>query len=239
MKSIKELSVYRLPSTAKSEVGSRKSEDRFKNGFTLVEIIVVMAIVAIVGLIMVVIFTNTLRGSNKAQILSVIKQNGQAVLENMDKTVRSADHLVCPALDGNSSNTAVVVKNGAYIRYRISKMSEYAAGRVPPACQKNGCILQDSPTKDIDPGTGQLETDSAFILRVCNSTSLMSSANILTDTNSQTGVAVPGGFFTLSKQAGFKAAVTVEFELQPGADALSVVASQIDSVSFQTTIELR
>lgn len=212
---------------------------RTERGFTLVEILVVMAIVAIVGIIMVVIFTNTLRGSNKSQILSVIKQNGQAVLENMNNNIRNADNLVCPTLDGNSSNTAVVVKNGTYTRYRISGMSDYVSGRVPPACQKNGCILQDSPTKDINPDTGQLETDSVFILRVCNSTSLMFLANILTDTNSQTGVLVKSGSFTLSKPAGFKAAVTVAFKLQPGADAPSVIVSQIDPVDFQTTIELR
>lgn len=212
---------------------------RTERGFTLVEILVVMAIVAIVGIIMVVIFTNTLRGSNKSQILSVIKQNGQAVLENMNNNIRNADNSICST---SPSNTLVVVKNGTYIRYRISLPGN---DKVPPACFKNGCIVWDNPTKQIDLQTNQLETDSAFISSVCGSNDPIpragsaDTANILTDTNSQTGVAVPSGSFTLSKPPGFKAAVTVAFELQPGVDAPSIIASQIDPVDFQTTIELR
>ncbi|HBQ50639.1 hypothetical protein A3B42_02535 [Candidatus Daviesbacteria bacterium RIFCSPLOWO2_01_FULL_38_10] len=87
-------------------------------GFTLVEMIMVMAIVAIVGVILVMIFANTLRGSSKAQILSVIKQNGQAVLGTMDNAIRNADNVVCPP-DSTPTDTLVVVKNGIYTRFRF------------------------------------------------------------------------------------------------------------------------
>ena len=45
-------------------------------GFTLIEMIVVVAVLIIMGAILSQIFSNTLRGSNKAQVLSSIKQNG-------------------------------------------------------------------------------------------------------------------------------------------------------------------
>lgn len=87
-----------------------------KKGFTLVEMMVVMAIVAIVGIILVMIFANTLRGSSKAQILSVIKQNGQAVLGVMDNAIRNADNVACISTSGD---TLAVVKNGIYTRFRF------------------------------------------------------------------------------------------------------------------------
>ncbi|MBU0999843.1 prepilin-type N-terminal cleavage/methylation domain-containing protein [Patescibacteria group bacterium] len=222
-----------------------------KKGFTLVEILVVIVIVAIVGTIMVVIFSNTLRGSNKSQILSIIKQNGQSVLENMDKTIRGADNLLCPT-GTDPDVTIVTVKNGIYTRYRIVPASDTSADdKVPKDCiesekSKNGCIVQDHPEKQIiDEVTGELETDAVFIDSVCSSDDPMprsgsdDAANILTDTNVQTGVLIGSGFFTVSKPFGFKAIVTINFVLKPGVSAPQVIASQIDPQTYQTTIELR
>lgn len=191
-------------------------------GFTLVEILVVMAIVAIAGLILVTIFTNTLRGSNKSQILAVIKQNGQSVLEQMDKTVRNADNVVCVSND-NPSTSLVIVKNGIYTRFRF----------IIKTSTTNGSIQQDNPTQSSS------ETLPQFITRVCQYTDPMVSANILTDTNSQTGVSINSGFFAPSPLPGYKTAVTTYFKLWAGTEAPSAIAGQIDPVEFKTTIGLR
>lgn len=231
MKIIREmLSVYGLQTTAKAEVGSRKSEVEFKNGFTLAEVLVVMAIVAIVGTVLVLIFTNTLRGSNKSQILSVMKQNGQAVMDNIDRTIRGSDNVVCP-VSGSSGNTIVVVKNGTYSRYRIARPVDIGLS-APSICittGNNGCIILDNPT----PLASEATT------RLCDPDALMSSAQILTDTNPLTGVEIESGFFTVSKPAGYKAIVNVKFTLESGALVPQVVRSQIDAIINQTTIELR
>lgn len=203
-------------------------------GFTLVEILVTMAIVAIVGLILVTIFTNTLRGSTKSQILAVIKQNGQSVLENMDKTIRNSDNVVCKGTPTN--NTIVVVKNGVYTRYRIVLPTDGAA-TAPSSCVgsgKNGCIVVDNPTPSISE-----TTPPPFINRVCGSNDPMSSANILTDTNTQTGVKVESGSFNLSPLPGYKNAATIVFSLKAGVAANQSIAGQIDPVEFKTTIGLR
>jgi len=219
--------------------------DNIRNGFTLAEILVVMAIVGIVGMIMVVIFANTLRGSNKSQILAVIKQNGQAVLENMDKTIRNADNVICPTSD--PSNTIVVVKDGIYTRYRIVRSGSTGVGTAPVSCLgsgANGCIAQDNPVKIVVLATGKLQTDAAFIIDVCLSGSLMprdatQPVRILTDTNPQSGVSVNTFSFTRSRQSGSKDNITVSFTLGPGVAAPSSIAGQIDPVTFQTTVQLR
>ncbi len=208
------------------------------NGFTMIEILVVMAIMAIVGTIMVAIFSNTLKGSNKSQILAVIKQNGQAVLDNLDKTVRSADNVVCRSNDGN---TLVVVKNGGYTRFRLLRPNN--ADSAKGTCNSlNGCIQQDFP---VQPATPPKNDTVVFVNGLC--TDPMGSDSLtpqtLTDTNSQTGVSArntgSGSMFTVTKQAGSKDNITIKFELAPAVGIPAASASQIDPVAFQTTIQLR
>lgn len=189
-------------------------------GFTLIEIIVVIGILSIIGVIVLTIFSRTLKGNNKAQILSSIKQNGQGALENIDKNIRNADNLVC----SSPSNTTVVVKNGIYTRFRF----------IISDINNNGSIVTDNPTPQILDTTPQL-----FVNRVCNPTDPMNSATILTDTNPQTGVSLVSGSFSTSKLAGFKDAVTVSFVLASGVKAPSAISGEIDTVTFETTIQLR
>ncbi|MBI2337875.1 type II secretion system protein [Candidatus Daviesbacteria bacterium] len=194
-----------------------------KKGFTLVEVLVSIAVIAIIGTILVAIFSNTLRGSNKSQILAVIKQNGQAVLENMDKVIRSADYVLCPLAD---DDYLVVEKDGIYTRYRFESDS----------------IRQDNPVKQVVPATGQEETDDAFIMRVCSMTDLMTDdteLKVLTDTNTKTGVKVENGKFIRNRSAGYKDGVTIKFDLKPGIGAPQSVSGQINPVTFQTTVQLR
>mgnify|MGYP001565296663 CR=1 FL=1 len=209
-----------------------------KKGFTLVEILVVIAVLSVVGVIITTIFIRNLRGSNKAQIISSIKQNGQIVLENMDKTVRNADNLVC--ISSNADNTVytmIVEKSGLYIRYRIAPLQN---STMPDICLVNGCIAYDNPTKQTDPATVKEETGPVFIDRVCVVNALMKQATVLTDTNAQTGVQVKSGSFTEpDKKAGFKRIVKINLVLGPGVQAPPAVAGQIDPVTFETTVQLR
>lgn len=206
-----------------------------KKGFTLVEILVVIAIVAIMGIILVAIFTNTLRGSNKAQVLAVIKQNGQAVLEDMDKTIRGADNVLCPDIippttSTTSTNLVVVsVSTGVYTRYRF----------INSTSNTNGLLQQDKPSKRTDDSTGSEETDVVFKNRVCNPNDPMTQLTVLTDTNAQSGVSVTNGSFTKSEQPGSEDSVTVKFDLDHGVGVPAALAGQIDPVTFQTTIQLR
>lgn len=191
-----------------------------KNGFTLVEMLVVMSVLSIVSVFILNIFTRSLRGSNKSQIIGTIKQNGQSVLDAMDKTVRNADNIVCVS---NPATTLVVVKNGIYTRYRFL----------------NDFIQQDNPAKQIDSQTNKEETDSALVNRICATDDPMLQPVILTDTKTQTGVSVANGLFTRDRATGFKDQLTIKFDIRPGVGAPQAVAGQIDSVSFQTTIQLR
>lgn len=204
-----------------------------KNGLTLIEMLVVIAVLSIVGVLLLTIFTSTLKGSNKSQVISAIKQNGQSVLENMDKTIRNADNVVCTSTP--DALGLVVLKNGVYTRYRFIKPTTSPA--------TNGSIQQDSPDKTavglVDLTTGKEYTDPAFKNKVCSDLDPMISPVTLTDTNTKTGISVESGLFSHNPAAGFRDQVTVSFNLKPGVEAPQSITGQIDPVTFQTSIQLR
>lgn len=219
-----------------------------RDGFTLPEMLVVIGVLSIVGILVLIIFTNTLRGSNKSQIIVSIKQNGQSVLESMSSNIRNSDNLVCPQ-DSTPVNTLAIVKSGIYTRYRM------IFPRLPndprSVCMNlsdsdltkptNGCIAYDNPAPSTDPANDEVANPALFVARVCNPDDPMSNFLILTDTNPQTGVSVSNasGLFTKNKVAGFKDNVTVNFLLSPAVKAPAYIAGQIDPVAFKTTIQLR
>lgn len=201
-------------------------ESRVNEGFTLIEMVVVIAVIVIVGVLIVTIFSRSLRGGNKTLALGVIKQNGQSVLENMDKVVRNADNIVCV---NTSTNTFVIFKEGIYTRYRI-------IAEIPSS---NGHFVQDTPTVVPNP-------DAILLANLCSDS--MPQVIILTDTNGQTGVSVIQAkdalgnnlpYFDRKQLAGFKDALTIQFALKPGVLAPDFVSGQIDLITFQTTISLR
>ena len=203
-----------------------------KSGFTLIELLVVMAVMALFGTLIVTIFSRTLKGSNKSQIIGVIKQNGQAILEKMDKTIRNSDKVVCLSED---TKTLMIVKNGIYTRYRFI---------IGQTLTVNGSIQQDNPTKElvgiVDGTDYKLSTDPAFINKLCgNNDPLIYPPVVLTDTNPQTGVSVENGSFSINRSAGFMDQVTINFNIKPGVKAPESVTGQIDAVNFKTTIQLR
>ncbi len=207
-----------------------------KNGFTMVEMLVVISLLAIVGVIILTIFSNTLKGTNKSQIISVIKENGQSILENMDKTIRGSDNVVCVGTAVNANDTLVVKKAGQYIRYRM----------ISPSPSVNGYIQQDFP----QPLCGATDIN-AFEVPLCGDSmggDCSIPAQTITDTNTTSGVSVDcyqqdcmnpsDSIFTRTQSSG-PDQVTIKFNLSPGVAAPQAISGQIDPVSFQTTIELR
>ncbi len=201
-----------------------------KSGFTLAELLIVIAVLSTAGLLVLSVFTSSLRGSNKAQILSSIKKNGQSALDSMDKTIRNADNLVCPTLLFPVF-TLVIVKDGIYTRYRFIAQTSLV----------NGQIQQDIPVKQNvkDSNPPREETDSELADRVCPDLSFMLPPNVLTDTDPKSGVSVEEGSFTTNSSPGFKNQVKIQFKLKPGVGAPEGIRGQIDPVSFETTVSLR
>ncbi len=197
-----------------------------KKGFTLVEMLVVIAVLSVLSLLILTIFTRTLRGGNKSQIIEAIKQNGQSVLEVMDKTIRNSDRVVCPLTTGT---TIVSVKNGVYTKHRFVAPSGTISGYI----QQETFNLPTSPPAGSNPSLYLRDFENTLC------TDPMQNPQIITDTNPQSGVSVFNGLFTRTKSAGFKDQVTIKFDVRQGEQAPALVAGQIDPSTFQTTILIR
>lgn len=192
------------------------SAKREAGGFTLVEVLVVIAITAIMGMILTEIFIRSLQGGNKAEVLGLLKQNGQSVLENIDKTIRSSDNVICIDSPGD---ILTVEKEGIYTRYRF--VSEQ--------------IVEDHPV--LPANVSQVQ----FLQDICTNINYdQMLPSFLTDLQ-KIKVSPPqnGKIFTNTKSSGFKAVVTVSFLLKPGDSIPKTVSEQIDPVPFATTIQLR
>ncbi|MBI2020280.1 type II secretion system protein [Candidatus Daviesbacteria bacterium] len=219
------------------KVQSSKFKVRSSKGFTLVEMLVVIAVLGVIGSLILAIFTSTLRGSNKSQIISIIKQNGQSVLETMDKTIRNSEGVVCVS---SANDVIAVVQDNIYTRYKFVTSSSSAKS---DCVTENGCILQDNPVR---PSSGSEADIDLFLDSLC--VNPLDSPKILTDTNKKTGVSVrktkdaSGSelpYISRSERSGFKDVVTIRFSLEEGKEAPPEVAGQIDPIPFQTSIELR
>lgn len=80
-------------------------------GFTLIELLVVMSIMTVIGVIGLDIFSSVLRGSNKANVVNEVKENGQQALDVMERYIRNAQTVSVP----NDKELNLTVNNGTVI----------------------------------------------------------------------------------------------------------------------------
>ena len=84
---------------------------KVKHGFTLIELLVVLGILTSTVGAALLLLTSVLRGTNQGNVTSEVKQNGQVVLDSLEKQIRGA-------LDARllSENTlAVTLASGGYL----------------------------------------------------------------------------------------------------------------------------
>lgn len=192
-------------------------------GYTLIEALIGVTLFAVLGVLAVDILNRSLQGSNKAEVISRIKQNGQSAMNTIDDNVRNADSVACVGdfPDSNFPGTTLVVsKDGQFTRFRMH--IEQALSN------KNGYIAKDNPV----PETGDAN-------KLCDSDNLQTSPVSLMDTNLTSGVSVKGGQFVLGSKPGFKDLVSIQFRLGPAFNSSKTSDSQIISVPFATSIAIR
>ena len=66
-----------------------------KDGFTLLEMLVSIAIIAILSTVLSQVFITTLRVNTKTELLKDMKQNGELALETMVRLVQNAKRVDC------------------------------------------------------------------------------------------------------------------------------------------------
>ena len=196
------------------------------NGFTLIEALISISILGIVGLIAMNILSRTFQGSSKSSLIGDVKQNGEIALNILDKTIRTSDAMICSVSNSTESILAIYTKDGQYLRFKIVNQ--------PVDKSYNGYIQEDMP---------QVTNPALANSSLCDFGAYPENQKyFLTDNNTQTGVSVISGNFTVNKNAGFKDLVNISFDLGPPIGtgfSFDQVLGGGNVVSFKTTVELR
>ncbi len=200
-------------------------------GFTLIEVIVSIAVLAIVGVISTSILFRTFKGATKADLIGTVKQNGQGITSRIEQAVKSADDIICPTTSQSTNTLVVKASSGIYTRFVIYTQ---------PNPTTNGCVAMDTPTVSPLPDPNLTCSNLALNPPTC----VTSPA---TETNSSKGVSVVTGTsptiseFNVNKLSGYKDVVLVRLNLTAPVLAPSGFESSLGPTPyiFETTIQLR
>ncbi len=217
-----------------------------QKGFSIVEALVVAAIVGIMGVILTDLLSRTINGGNKTELLNNVKQNGQVTLNNMIDTMRQSTKVVCAGtIMASSANVITIIeKDGRYGRFHF----------YPPTAGTNGYIQHEflvdynnnssPPDPTIDPTlfcstlswvnygggpTGYIEDP-------------LSAPTTLTDTDPSTGISVSDCVFTWAPAPGAQDVVKVDMHIKAGVSAPTDYTSQVgdaNGLEFTTSVQLQ
>lgn len=99
-----------------------KKQERNK-GFSLLEMVVALAIIAGISVVLSQVFLTTVRTNTKTEVLKDLKQNGDVALESISRAVQSAKSILCNSATSltvvnadSTTNTFACVSNGSQTR---------------------------------------------------------------------------------------------------------------------------
>jgi len=110
-----------------------------KNGFTLIEMMIVVSLLGIIAVVGSGAFFSILRGSTKTKTLQMVKQNGDYAISVMERMIRNARALVSPTED--STVTSIKIKNPD------GKETTFSCGGPQATIASNGASLLSSEVK--------------------------------------------------------------------------------------------
>ena len=197
----------------------------WSNGFTLFELLVVVAVMIVIGLVGSDILINVVKGSNKVEIINKVKQNGSSVLDQMERKIRSAT-VVYSSVNGNGTGVVVdAINNGQCLTQIITK----SAG--PPDVYTKFFLVAEGAQN------GYIATAQAATLASLPVSAALSQS--ITNTDGVSGVSLASGAcFDTTYSAGYPLVVTISFTLQQAKNAPSR-QDFVATVPFKTTISLR
>lgn len=166
-------------------------------GFSLIEVMISIAIIGVIGVISTAIFTQTLKNSTQTETISKLKQNGEQAITLLEESLRNADAVVCyGSTSGITIDTLVFrTTEGKYTKFRF----------VPP-----------DPSTGIPTTNGYLarqdNLNPASLSTFCNSAPDLSREIILTNKDLSSGVSISDGqFYRVSQGYLNKDTINVSF----------------------------
>ena len=191
-------------------------------GFTLIELLVVLGILAAAVGASMIFLTSVLKGTNQANVTAEVKQNGQVVLDSLEKQIRGATDVECANSAGNSVDCSDASASLKYLKLVRSDEDPLHIG----------CFLDSLP-----------KTENGWIGIVDSALAYPSSTNYVSVTNKDaiSGVDIQDCNFKVSSASSgttSPSVVSISFIVNQGIDAPSR-ADFLANAKFETTISLR
>lgn len=202
-------------------------------GFTVIEVLIGVAISTTIALVLTTVLSQTLQGGNKSDLLSIVKQDGQTALTTIETSVRDSDGLACIYNDTSVSPRAdaiVVETNGTFTRFRFydpvttgTPSNGYLVEDEIPSTWINS-IPPDSGYSSLCQDSGPYGVDSPNAVKI-------------TDLDKVTGISIANAQFS-NPSPGL---VGIKFDGLPGVSAGTGIENEIGSngIHFETTVEIR
>ncbi|MGB9911061.1 MAG: PulJ/GspJ family protein [Microgenomates group bacterium] len=112
-----------------------------KNGFTLLEMMIVITILALIAVVGSGSFFSILRGSTKTKNLSLVKQNGDYALSVMERMIRNARSLKAPTTSGPTDSILIVNPDGGETLFKCDSTTD------PPTISSGSASLISNEVK--------------------------------------------------------------------------------------------
>lgn len=115
---------------------------KFGQGFTLIEVLVVMALSAVVGTIVFSIVFTTLRSYNKANSVTLVRQNGENAISQMTRLIRSGKSFQGVGT-GDETFTTICPQTDPAPRYSEVKLTSFDNTDIVLSCKNDTITLND------------------------------------------------------------------------------------------------
>jgi len=136
-------------------------------GFTLVELLVVMAIIVPILIIVVGVTSSTLRGSNKTGTINNVRENGNYAISQMERVIKYAKSFDGVSVDGAPLSWSCQIMPYALtptpipIQYKYVKTTSFGSGQPTIfKCVSDTIYLNED--RLIDTGSVSLASGSCF-----------------------------------------------------------------------------
>ncbi|HZZ98844.1 MAG TPA: prepilin-type N-terminal cleavage/methylation domain-containing protein [Candidatus Saccharimonadia bacterium] len=113
-----------------------------QSGFSLIELLVVVALFAIISIAAVSLFLSTLRGSNVTNASAVIKQTGNYALDVMSYMVRDAQQIT--GCDSVAGTLTLLNRDGGTTQFFINNTNQIASNSAAASITTNNVRVNPS-----------------------------------------------------------------------------------------------